>query len=82
MVSLVPIGPGEEFIFENIFFDLDKDDLKQESASSLKRLYNFLMEGKKLSNSKSILLLISKTSYARLPQVLDISPTIDSTLDV
>jgi outer membrane protein OmpA-like peptidoglycan-associated protein/tetratricopeptide (TPR) repeat protein len=49
MVSLIPIGSGEEFVFENIFFDLDKDDLKQESASSLKRLYNFLMENPKVA---------------------------------
>ncbi|MCH6200564.1 OmpA family protein [Aquiflexum sp. LQ15W] len=49
LVSLVPIGSGEEFIFENIFFDLDKDDLKPESLSSLKRLYNFLIENTKVA---------------------------------
>jgi len=49
MVSLVPIGPGEEFVFENIFFDLDKDELKSESSSSLKRLYNFLVENSSVS---------------------------------
>jgi outer membrane protein OmpA-like peptidoglycan-associated protein len=49
LVSLIPIGSGEEFVFENIFFDLDKDDLKQESASSLKRLYNFLIENSKVA---------------------------------
>ncbi|MBW3468703.1 OmpA family protein [Arthrospiribacter ruber] len=42
-ISLTPIGPGEEFVFENIFFDFDKDELKPESMSSLKRLRDFLM---------------------------------------
>ncbi|TVP50673.1 MAG: OmpA family protein [Mongoliibacter sp.] len=42
-ISLTPIGPGEEFVFENIFFDFDKDELKQESMSSLKRLRDFLV---------------------------------------
>jgi outer membrane protein OmpA-like peptidoglycan-associated protein len=41
-ISLVPIAKGEEFVFENIFFDFDKHELKQESMSSLKRLVNFL----------------------------------------
>lgn len=41
-ISLTPIAPGEEFVFENIFFDFDKDELKPESMSSLKRLVDFL----------------------------------------
>jgi outer membrane protein OmpA-like peptidoglycan-associated protein len=49
LVSLIPIAPGEEFIFENIFFDFDKDDLKPESMSSLKRLQTFLVENPKVS---------------------------------
>jgi outer membrane protein OmpA-like peptidoglycan-associated protein/tetratricopeptide (TPR) repeat protein len=48
-VSLMPIAPGEEFVFENIFFDLDKADLKPESSSSLKRLHNFLLENPKVA---------------------------------
>ena len=48
-VSLTPIGPGEEFVFENIFFDLDKSDLKPESRSSLKRLQGFLVANPKVS---------------------------------
>jgi outer membrane protein OmpA-like peptidoglycan-associated protein/tetratricopeptide (TPR) repeat protein len=49
LVTLIPIAPGEEFIFENIFFDFDKDDLKPESMSSLKRLQTFLVENPKVS---------------------------------
>ncbi|WP_194976008.1 OmpA family protein [Aquiflexum lacus] len=49
LVTLIPIAPGEEFIFENIFFDFDKDDLKPESISSLKRLQSFLAENPKVS---------------------------------
>ncbi|WP_236137990.1 OmpA family protein [Mongoliitalea daihaiensis] len=41
-VSLIPIASGEEFVFENIFFDFDKHELKPESMSSLKRLVDFL----------------------------------------
>ncbi|MFD2037330.1 OmpA family protein [Belliella marina] len=41
-VELTPVAAGEEFTFENIFFDFDKDALKQESSSSLKRLVSFL----------------------------------------
>lgn len=43
-ISLVPIASGEEFIFENIFFDFDKDELKPESLSSLVRLFDFLQK--------------------------------------
>lgn len=43
-VELVPVGPGEEFVFENVFFEFDKFDLKPESMSSLKRLLKFLLE--------------------------------------
>jgi len=49
LVTLIPIAAGEEFIFENIFFDFDKDDLKPESMSSLKRLQTFLVENPKVS---------------------------------
>lgn len=42
-ISLIPIASGEEFVFENIFFDFDKHELKPESMSSLKRLYEFLI---------------------------------------
>ena len=43
-VELVPVASGEEFVFENIFFDFDKYALKTESMSSLKRLVKFLQE--------------------------------------
>jgi outer membrane protein OmpA-like peptidoglycan-associated protein len=43
-IELTPISSGEEFVFENIFFDFDKDELKPESMSSLKRLYEFLVQ--------------------------------------
>lgn len=43
-VELVPVSSGEEFVFENVFFDFDKYDLKPESQSSLKRLKKFLLE--------------------------------------
>lgn len=43
-VELTPVGSGEEFVFENVFFEFDKFDLKPESMSSLKRLLKFLLE--------------------------------------
>ena len=43
-VELVPVGPGEEFVFENVFFEFDQYDLKPESMTSLKRLLKFLQE--------------------------------------
>ncbi|MCH7399673.1 OmpA family protein [Belliella sp. DSM 107340] len=43
-VELTPVAAGEEFTFENIFFDFDKDELKQESSTSLRRLIGFLNE--------------------------------------
>ena len=43
-VELVPVASGEEFVFENVFFEFDKYDLKNESISSLKRLVKFLGE--------------------------------------
>lgn len=43
-IELTPVAAGEEFIFENIFFDFDKDELKPESRSSLKRLILFMNE--------------------------------------
>src|SRR5690606_32243462 len=48
-IQLKPVAPGEQFIFENIFFDFDKSDLKPESISSLRRLDNFLKENPKIS---------------------------------
>ncbi|WP_291785305.1 OmpA family protein [Cecembia sp.] len=44
MISLIPIASGEEFVFENIFFDFDKDELRPESMSSLSRLFEFLKD--------------------------------------
>ncbi|HLT07929.1 MAG TPA: OmpA family protein [Cyclobacteriaceae bacterium] len=48
-IELSPAVAGEQFIFENVFFDFDQTELKPESQSSLKRLYNFLTENPKLS---------------------------------
>lgn len=43
-VELVPVAAGEEFVFENVFFEFDEYSLKSESISSLKRLVKFLTE--------------------------------------
>ncbi|PZX48932.1 OmpA family protein [Algoriphagus chordae] len=43
-VELVPVAAGEEFVFENVFFEFDQYDLKSESISSLRRLVKFLNE--------------------------------------
>lgn len=43
-VELTPVASGEEFIFENVFFEFDEYSLKNESISSLKRLAKFLNE--------------------------------------
>jgi outer membrane protein OmpA-like peptidoglycan-associated protein/tetratricopeptide (TPR) repeat protein len=48
-VELVPINPGEEFIFENVFFEFDQYDLKSESLTSLKRLKKFLLENRNVN---------------------------------
>src|SRR5690606_3170464 len=43
-IELTPVVSGEQFVFENVFFDFDKTELKPESQSSTKRLSNFLKE--------------------------------------
>jgi outer membrane protein OmpA-like peptidoglycan-associated protein len=43
-VELTPVASGEEFVFENVFFEFDKYTLENESLSSLKRLHKFLIE--------------------------------------
>ncbi|QDH81403.1 OmpA family protein [Echinicola soli] len=43
-IGLKPVASGEEFLFENVFFDFDKADLKPSSKSSLLRLKKFLDE--------------------------------------
>ncbi|AWW29767.1 OmpA family protein [Echinicola strongylocentroti] len=43
-IGLKPVAHGEEFLFENVFFDFDKADLKPSSKSSLLRLKKFLDE--------------------------------------
>lgn len=43
-IDLTPVAAGEQFVFENVFFDFDQYDLKEESISSLKRLVKFLKE--------------------------------------
>jgi outer membrane protein OmpA-like peptidoglycan-associated protein/tetratricopeptide (TPR) repeat protein len=44
LIELDPIASGIEFIFENVFFEFDRYDLKMESKSSLSRLSNFLVD--------------------------------------
>lgn len=41
-IELDPIESGKKFVFENIYFDTDKADLKEVSVSSLKILASFL----------------------------------------
>lgn len=41
-IEMVPINVGEEFVFENVFFDFDAYELQIESLSSLNRLSKFL----------------------------------------
>lgn len=41
-VPMQPIKKGTEFPLENIFFDVDKSDLKSESITELKKLKEFL----------------------------------------
>jgi outer membrane protein OmpA-like peptidoglycan-associated protein/tetratricopeptide (TPR) repeat protein len=43
-IELVPVASGEEFVFENVFFEFDQYSLKSESISSLSRLVKFLEE--------------------------------------
>ncbi|PZX55959.1 WD40 repeat protein [Algoriphagus ratkowskyi] len=43
-VELIPVASGEEFIFENVFFEFDEYQLRSESISSLSRLVKFLAE--------------------------------------
>jgi outer membrane protein OmpA-like peptidoglycan-associated protein len=47
-VELVPIAAGEEFVFENVFFDFDSHELSPESVSSLRRLHRFLLVNPKV----------------------------------
>ncbi|WP_209332012.1 OmpA family protein [Lunatimonas salinarum] len=44
VISLDPIESGTYFIFENVFFDFDKADLKENSMASLNRLQAFLKQ--------------------------------------
>jgi outer membrane protein OmpA-like peptidoglycan-associated protein/tetratricopeptide (TPR) repeat protein len=48
-IELSPAVAGEQFIFENVFFDFDATALKPESQSSLSRLKNFLDENPQLA---------------------------------
>lgn len=43
-IGLKPVAKGEQFLFENVFFDFDKSELRPESKSSLLRLKKFLLE--------------------------------------
>ncbi|MCC5936741.1 MAG: OmpA family protein [Lunatimonas sp.] len=44
VISLDPIESGTYFIFENVFFDFDRTDLKENSIASLNRLKAFLTQ--------------------------------------
>lgn len=48
-IALDRIESGKNFIFENVFFDFDKADLKDASVASLRRLYDFLVLNPKLN---------------------------------
>ncbi|MEX2593413.1 MAG: OmpA family protein [Anditalea sp.] len=61
-IQLIPVASGEQFIFENLFFDFDKAELKPESISSLKRLNNFLTENPSLS-----IIILGHTDNVGLP---------------
>src|SRR5690554_6721883 len=65
-IQLAPATSGEQFIFENVFFDFDEADLKPESLSSLKRLYNFLIE-----NSSLAINIVGHTDNVGLPEYND-----------
>lgn len=41
-IELDPIESGKNFVFENVYFDTDRADLKEASVSSLKILFAFL----------------------------------------
>jgi outer membrane protein OmpA-like peptidoglycan-associated protein/tetratricopeptide (TPR) repeat protein len=43
-IELDPIERGKNFVFENVYFDTDKAELKEASVSSLNRLANFLRQ--------------------------------------
>lgn len=43
-IELDPIERGKNFVFENVYFDTDKAELKEASVSSLNRLSNFLSQ--------------------------------------
>ncbi|WP_158861080.1 OmpA family protein [Lunatibacter salilacus] len=43
-IELDPIERGKNFVFENVYFDTDKSELKEASVSSLNRLSNFLRQ--------------------------------------
>lgn len=61
-IQLTPVASGEQFIFENVFFDFDKTELKPESISSLKRLNNFLKE-----NPTVAITIVGHTDNVGLP---------------
>lgn len=43
-IELDPIESGMNFVFENVYFDTDKAELKEASISSLNRLFDFLTQ--------------------------------------
>lgn len=48
-IGLKPLASGEQFLFENVFFDFDKAELRPESKSSLLRLKKFMEENSKIN---------------------------------
>ncbi|MCX6234181.1 MAG: OmpA family protein [Bacteroidetes bacterium] len=47
-IPLKPLKPGETVVLNNIFFDFDKSDIKDESQSELQKLISFLEENRNL----------------------------------
>ncbi|WP_316929162.1 OmpA family protein [Nitritalea halalkaliphila] len=43
-ITLIPVGPGKSFVFENVFFDFDRYSLRDASKTSLRKLLLFLQE--------------------------------------
>jgi outer membrane protein OmpA-like peptidoglycan-associated protein/Tol biopolymer transport system component len=48
-IDLMPIAPGKSMVLQNVFFDLDKSTLKQESKMELNRLVELMNSNPTLS---------------------------------
>lgn len=47
-IPLLPIRVGSSIVLKNIFFELDKSNLKTESQSELNKLFDFLVQNKSI----------------------------------